>query len=107
MNNEEIMKKVVNGLLELGWSEDGYTQADIFRLPTHDAPVYGGIGGKLITLGNRLRLKRGIYRVTIGKRKTCFYTSTKIEKPTDVIKKMITFSTKEIDKIFEIEKEYK
>ena len=62
------MKEVVALLLEDGWTENGVTQQTSFRLSSF---AYGG--GPVVNLGGRLRLQKGDWKVTVGKRTTCFY----------------------------------
>lgn len=99
---ETAMKNVIDTLQSLGWEFDGYTMVNQFRISTANAPVYGGIGGKLVTTGGRLRLKRGNYRVTIGKKSTCFYARK--DHPDG---RMVTIPTKDLIKILETESEFK
>lgn len=72
---EAAMQEVIKMLLEAGWEQDGQTAQQMVRIPTTDYPVYGGIGGKLVKTGGRLRLclPGTDYRVTVGKITTYFY----------------------------------
>ena len=72
------MKDVIELLLKEGWSEKGATQSQSYRSASL---AYGG--GSLVKLGGRIRLARGQWRVTVGKRTTCFYR--KPETPEYVI----------------------
>ena len=62
------MEEVIKFLLENGWEEDGTTRLQSFR--THSL-AFGG--GPVVTLGGRIRLKKGDNKVTVGKRTTCFF----------------------------------
>jgi hypothetical protein len=60
--------EVIDLLLKDGWTEDGATRPNSFRL---SSLAYGG--GPVVKLGNRVRLRKGSWKVTVGKRTTCFY----------------------------------
>lgn len=62
------MKAVIDLLLKEGWVENGTTQIFSYRTASR---AYGG--GSLVTLGGRIRLQKGDWKVTVGKRTTCFY----------------------------------
>lgn len=70
---QQRMADVINRLLEDGWTEDGRTAEQTFRMPTTEAPIYGGVGGKLVTTGGRLRFAKGDSKVTVGKLTTYFW----------------------------------
>jgi len=65
MNNKDM---VIALLLGNGWVENGLTQRTSYRTASF---AYGG--GSVVSLGGRVRLQRGDYKVTIGERTTCFY----------------------------------
>lgn len=62
------MEAVIDLLSKDGWSEDGATENTSFRL---SSLAYGG--GPVVKLGGRVRLKKNGWKVTVGKRTTCFY----------------------------------
>ena len=62
------MEEVIKFLLENGWEEDGTTRLQSYRLSSF---AFGG--GPIVTLGGRIRLKKGNTKVTVGKRTTCFF----------------------------------
>lgn len=66
---------VIAALLNAGFTPDGNTPQETVRIPTVETPVYGGIGGKLTTLGGRQRfmLPGTSIKVTVGKITTYFY----------------------------------
>lgn len=67
------MEEIIAILIENGFEPYGATELAHIRIPTMRAPVFGGIGGELRTLGGRQRFKKGERRCTVGKRTTCFY----------------------------------
>ena len=94
---EQRLVDTINQLLENGWEHDGRTQQQTFRMPTAENPVYGGIGGKLVTTGGRIRLKKGESKVTLGKRTAYFWTKGK--------SKYVAMNTG-IDNLLEVSKEF-
>lgn len=72
-------ERVINELTAYGWQPDGTTPTETVRVPTVEAPIFGGIGGKVVTTGGRQRFARPgtNYRVTVGKRTTFFYRVVK------------------------------
>lgn len=70
------MEEIIDELIRMGWERDGETRRETVRIPTHDAPLgnHGKSGGKITTFGGRIRLRKGHWIVTIGKRSTCFYS---------------------------------
>jgi len=72
------MNTVIDLLAANGWFEDGTTHLESYRTASL---AYGG--GSIVRLGGRIRLKKGDWRVTIGKRTVCFYR--KPENPEYVI----------------------
>jgi hypothetical protein len=93
--NDLIQKLIING-----WQEDGQTSIETMRIPTLNAPVFGNSGGKLITIGGRLRMKKQDWYVTIGKRTTNFYQKDKM----GAIYNFNNFKTKDIKNILLFEK---
>jgi len=65
---------VVALLKEDGWVEDGATQQAAYKTAS---PAYGG--GSVVKTGGRLRLRKGDWSATVGKRTVCF--SRKPENP--------------------------
>lgn len=59
------MEKVIELLKEYGFNDAGSTRINSFRTTNP------GFGGSVITLGGRLRLTRGNWIATVGKRTTC------------------------------------
>ena len=61
---------VIDLLLRNGWEENGRTGLQSFKVITKESyPLAGGI----MNLGNRLRFKKGDWKVTVGKQTTFFY----------------------------------
>jgi len=70
VNGEEKQRFVIELLQAFGWEEDGHSREQHFKVITHQSyPLAGG----LMTLGGRPRLKRGAWKVTVGKVTTYFY----------------------------------
>lgn len=67
--------KAIEALLSNGWKANGQTMQQTFRVGTVETPIYGGIGGKLVTTGGRDRFVKGHWSVTVGKRTTYFWSS--------------------------------
>lgn len=59
-------ERVVELIQAAGYLLDGHTEIDAVRVPTSNAPVFGGMGGEVRTFGGRQRFKRGEERVTKG-----------------------------------------
>lgn len=61
-------------LTAAGFVQDGATHQETVRIGSMDNPIYGGIGGKLTTLGGRPRFHRepDLY-ATVGPRTVCLY----------------------------------
>ncbi len=93
------LERVVEFLLSDKWTPHGHTDSDAVRIPTLNAPVFGGIGGEGRILGGRRRFMRGDRRVTVGSRVVCFYkvVSSKISD-------MENIPTKDIERIIETSK---
>ena len=72
------MKVVIDLLIENGWTDNGVTQSVSYKTASL---AYGG--GSLVNLGGRIRLQKGDWKVTVGKRTVCFYR--KPENPETVI----------------------
>ncbi len=68
-------QRVVDLLLANGWEADGRTPTETFRTGSASNPIYGGMGGKLCTVGGRIRFKKPdtFMKATIGKLTSCFY----------------------------------
>jgi len=62
------MEAVLKLLRERGWAEDGATQSVSYKTAS---AAYGG--GSVVQLDGRTRLQKGQWKVTVGKRTTCFY----------------------------------
>ena len=62
------MEAVIKLLREQGWIDNGTTQVESYRTASL---AYGG--GLVIKLGGRVRLWKGLWKVTVGKRTVCFY----------------------------------
>lgn len=69
------VERAVEVLTGAGFVPDGATREEEVRIPTSRAPVYGGIGGELRTLGGRTRfaIPGTAIRVTVGASTTCVY----------------------------------
>lgn len=67
------VEEVIETLKAHGFVADGFTDIQHVRIPTTRAPVFGGIGGELATLGGRKRFARNGLKVTVGKRTAYFY----------------------------------
>lgn len=72
------MKAVIELLRKDGWTDNGVTQPVEYKTAS---PAYGS--GSLVKLGGRIRLQKGDWRVTVGKRTVCFYR--KPENPETVV----------------------
>lgn len=62
-------------LAAAGFVPDGATRAETVRTPTSRAPVFGGTGGEVRTLGGRarFRLPDTEVRATVGAQTVCLY----------------------------------
>jgi hypothetical protein len=70
---QERATRIINALTQSGWVADGYTSCTTVRMPTRNSPLYGRSGGKLVSFGGRVRLKKGDRFVTVGQKTVCFY----------------------------------
>jgi hypothetical protein len=68
-------ERVVRQLLAAGYRACDATPTERVRIGTASAPVFGGVGGKLVTFGgrDRFRLRDSDQYATVGPRTTCFY----------------------------------
>ena len=95
---ERNMMAAIQALEAAGFREAGQTEVIRVRVATVDCPVYGGIGGKAVNFGGRMRYaKDGTnIKATVGKRTTNIY---RVENGnTDFIG---MFDTKDLTKIQE------
>ena len=69
-------RQAVRDLLQAaGYRPAGHTESEAVRIPTMNAPVFGGLGGEVRTLGGRERfaIPNSPKRATVGKRTVCLY----------------------------------
>lgn len=69
-------RQAVRDLLKAaGYLPAGHTELEMVRIPTINAPVFGGLGGEVRTLGGRERyaIPNSPKRATVGKRTVCLY----------------------------------
>jgi hypothetical protein len=91
--SQSAMMEVIATLTEAGFVPDGETRKETVRIPTTKAPVYGGIGGELTTMGGRQRfhLPETNIKATVGPRTTAIYRV--VERKSQFIG---TFDTKDL-----------
>lgn len=72
------VERAIAVLTAAGFVPDGATREEQVRIPTSRAPVYGGIGGELRTVGGRKRftIPETDIHVTVGPTTVCIYRRT-------------------------------
>jgi hypothetical protein len=95
---QQAQAAAIEAVIAAGFVDDGETRSQTVRMESASNPIYGGIGGRVTTIGGRPRfaLPGTDRKVTVGPRSVCFYRFAKGDREPHSYQ---SFATKDVEAI--------